>query len=327
MIGLRLNQQENEKEDLFEMTKMSKTKLKRIFEPDPRIELIQQESFYEYNQAFDFWQKLMILMRQPRTKTKIKGYLLTGAPDSGKSTLVRQFEYEYLENVEGGHEKDIMIFNVPQGVGAVQVFAHLCRELGIPDIPKNSSRRPITDFVVKAAAKLKQDKKLLIVDEFQNLYEVPGTQRKRIISAFNQLINLSRIPIVLVGVTGVETILKNIDDDTSDLKGTFSSRFPEFRLKKWKFNEEFAGLVMSIYNDLHFRSNDDSSPFYADNEILETIIELTHGLLGGIIHLLKETAIKIIREGISEKITLKILLETARELGIIPQNAQVRKDQ
>src|SRR5271157_4264683 len=216
-----------------------------IFNPDDRIAAIQRECFYEFEEAFKLWKKLLILMNQPRTKTKTKGLLFTAPPDSGKSTLVRQFHFEYVQNVPGAQEEDIIIFNVPQGVGAVQVFAQLCRELGIPDIPRNPRNDPVTYYVTKAAAKLRQDHRLLIVDEFQDLSEVSGPLRKRIISAFNQLINASRIPVVLVGITGANSILRDIEDDQSNLKGTFSSRFPEFSLTPWQDNEEFQGLLVS----------------------------------------------------------------------------------
>ncbi|NVM54052.1 MAG: TniB family NTP-binding protein [Candidatus Helarchaeota archaeon] len=284
------------------------------FDLDSRIKYTQKEYFYEYNQAFEFWNKIMILMMQPKTKTKIKGLLLTGAPDSGKSTLVQQFQYEYLQNVRGAQERDIVLFNVPQGVGARQVFAQLCRKLNIPDIPNNPRNDPVTHFIVKSANKLKQDHKLLIVDEFQNLYEVQGGLRKKIISSFNQLINESRIPIVLVGVTGVNDILRSIENDLSNLKGTFSSRFPEYKLSRWEDNEEFQGLLKSLYEDLHLNPEGTPSFFYYNDEIREKIIEYSQGLLGRIITLLKETAIKIFCDKLPEKITPEILKETAIDL-------------
>ncbi|MHA1129424.1 MAG: TniB family NTP-binding protein, partial [Candidatus Helarchaeota archaeon] len=237
-----------------------------VFDLDERIDLVQRELFYEFAQAFEFWNKLIILMKQPKTKTKTKGLLLSGEPDSGKSTLIQQFKHEYNSNLRGVNQDDVRIFRVPQGVGAVQVFAQLCRELSIPDIPANPRNYPITHFVEKASVKLFQDVKLLIVDEFQNLYEIQANLRKKVISAFNQLINGSRIPIVLVGVTGVNNILQNIDNDQSKLKGTFSSRFPEYKLKRWTDNEQFQGLLISIYDDLHLNPESQDLPFYKSDE-------------------------------------------------------------
>ncbi|MFX1297308.1 MAG: TniB family NTP-binding protein [Promethearchaeota archaeon] len=291
---------------------------KRIFEPDTRIDLIQREYYYEFNEGFNYWNKVILLMKQPPTKTKIMGLLLTGEPSSGKSTLNQQFSFEYLQNVKDAKENDIVIFNVPQGVGAVQVFAQLCRELKIPDIPPNPRNYPITYFVLKAAAKLREGHRLLIVDEFQNLYEVQGVQRKKIMSSFNQLINASRIPIVLVGTPEVHEILYDkFDQDISNLKGTFSSRFPEFALKRWKDNDEFRGILVSVYEDLHLCPSNDSPPFYTKKKIREKILVYTEGLLGKIITLLKETAMKIISEQLPEEITLELLGQIAVELEYI----------
>ena len=291
--------------------------LKKVFNPDPRIQEIQSELFYEFKQALQFWNQLMVLMQQSRTKTKIKGLLFTSPPDSGKSTLVNQFQYEYSKNVPDASANDIFIFSVPQGVGAVHVFAQLCRELGIPDIPVNPRNYPITHFVKKAAAKLAQDHKLLIIDEFQNLMEIPGVLRKKILSSLNQLNNNCRIPIVIVGLTGNDKMLNEIEEDVSDLKETFGSRFIEFTLDPWTDNDEFKGLLATINEDLHLNTEDNNPPFYMNNIIREKIIVYTQGLLGRIVTLLKTTAVKIIEEGLSEKITLDILEKVARYLKYI----------
>ncbi len=298
----------------------------KIFNPDGRIAAIQRESFYESGDGFKLWNKFVILINQSRTKTKIKGLLFTGPPDSGKSTLVWQFDFEYVQNVPGAQEGDVVIFNVPQGVGAVQVFAQLCRELGIPDIPRNPRNDPITYYVMKAAAKLRQDHRLLIVDELQNLSEISGPLRKKIISAFNQLINASRIPIVLVGLTGVDTLLRDIEDDQSNLRGTFSSRFPEFSLSRWQDNEEFQGLLVTVEPDLHLSPREPVCPFYEDDQIRAFILKVSRGRLGRIVTLLKETAMKIILEGHPEVITLPLLEETARELKYFPRSTNVEDD-
>lgn len=263
-----------------------------------------------------FWRLVLILMKQPRNKTKINGALLTGDPSAGKSTLIRQMIVIFKENVTGFRVQDIEIFSVPQGVGPVMVFAQLCKSLGIPDIPLNPRNYSLTYFILKAAAKLKQDRRLLIIDEFQNLYEIPGVQRKRVISALNQLINQSRIPIVLVGVTGVDDILKNIEDDDSNLKGTFSSRFPEFKLKKWEnpSDTEYISILMSIWEDCHLHPGENQKRFYSDEIIRNQIIQITDGLLGKIVLLLKRIAVNLISNGQPEIITTDQLITTAKEL-------------
>lgn len=295
---------------------MSDKALKTYLTLDSRIELIQRELFYHFKQAWAFWRLVLILMKQPRNKTKINGALLTGDPSAGKSTLIRQMIVIFKENVIGFRVQDIEIFSVPQGVGPVMVFAQLCKSLGIPDIPSNPKNYSITYFILKAAAKLKQDRRLLIIDEFQNLYEIPGVQRKRVISALNQLINQSRIPIILVGVTGVDDILKNIEDDDSNLKGTFSSRFPEFQLRKWEdpSETEYISILMSIWEDCHLRPSEDQMRFYSNETIRNQILQLTDGLLGKIVLLIKRIAVNLISNGQPEIITTDQLIVAAKEL-------------
>ena len=302
----------------------SKKQLHEFLALDSRIDRIQKETFYEYSQARIIWRKCLILMKQPLNKPKTRGMLFTGDPDGGKSTVTRQFIPVCSHNVPNIRQTDIELYSIPPRLHSKGVMAKLCKNLGIPDIPINYKKNDTHYYIKKAAAKLRTDRRILIIDEFQNLFEISSESRREILSSFNALINYSRIPIVLVGVTGVDEILKNIEDDTSNLRGTFSSRFPEFKLRKWldKDEEEFCAILMNLYNDLHLQLPPSRKPFYVDNQIRESIIELTDGLLGRIIHLIKETAIQIIFNELQETITTDLLIQTAEELELIDWNVK-----
>ena len=290
-----------------------------ILEIDSRINLIQKENFYYTNQIVKFYRKFMILMGQQNSKSKIKGLLVTGEPDAGKSTAVKQFFTVYHSNIKNPGKRDIFYFEIPPRQASKTVLATLCRELGIPDIPRieKGTSYTTTLFLSKAAAKLRSDVKLLIIDEFQNLFHLTHERRTEILENFNSLINKSHIHIILVGVAGVDSILKNIDDDKGNLRGTFSSRFPEFKIKKFEDGIEFAKILMALNNDMLFKRIDSVDPFYKNDEIRETILRLTNGLLVKIIELLKQTAIKIIEDGLEEKITVEILEETAKDMEMV----------
>ena len=95
------------------------------------------------------------------------------------------------------------------------------------------------------------------------------------------------------------------------------------KLKKWTEIDdlEYIGMLKSIYEDLYLRP-EDSDLYYEDDDILDEILELTDGLLGKIIWLLRDTATKIIEEGHVDKergeiITIDLLRETAAELEMI----------
>ncbi len=261
----------------------------------------------------------MLQVDHASPKPKVMGSLLTGNPHSGKTTAVRQFKKAYLDNVEGALPRDILIFQIPSRARLKGVMGKMGRQLKIPDIPPNPGKNyPTYVLVEQVARKLWKDgTKLVIVDEFQKLFELPGESRVEILSGFNDLLNESHVPIVLVGVVGVDRILDlAYHEDESNLKGSFCSRFPEFRLHPWRnsFDIHYVELLKTIFEDCGFQGRRGTPPFYKSDGIREQILQLTGGLTGKIIHLIKWAARQIIRKGYADEITPDLLDETVRLL-------------
>ena len=99
--------------------------METILALDSRIKLIQRENFYYTNQIKDLYRKFMVLMEQEKSKSKIKGLLVTGEPDAGKSTAVRQFYTVYHTNIENAGKKDIFYFEIPPRQASKTVLATL----------------------------------------------------------------------------------------------------------------------------------------------------------------------------------------------------------
>lgn len=280
-----------------------------------RLDDCLSEKYIHTPQNVKLWWLLEDLMRQVNPKSpkpKVMGSLVTGMPHSGKTTAARQFRKGYLANVKGAKRTDIVIFQIPSDPGIKDVVSKLGRELRIPDIPEKPEKRyPVYLLVEKIARKLRIDgTKLLIIDEFQNLSDISGKSRIAILSGFNDLLNESHVPIILVGVSGVDEIL-DLDhyEDRSNLNGTFCSRFPEFRVQPWKdpHNEIYGGLLRTIYEDCKLRLPARTQPFYINDDLREKILEITGGLTGKIIHIIKWTARHLIRNHLPEIITSEIL--------------------
>lgn len=285
-----------------------------------RLKALLVEKYIHTPQNAELWCLLEDLMYQvsPRSpKPKVMGCLITGEPHSGKTTAVRQFKKAYLENVPEARDNDIFLFQIPSRARLKGVLTKMGCQLKIPDIPPNPKRGyPTFILTEKIAAKLwKNEVKLVIIDEFQKLFELPGESRIEILSGFNDLVNESHIPIILVGVTGVDRILDvgQYDADESNLKGTFCSRFSEFHLAAWKEpnNPQFASLLKIISEDCGFITPK-SKPFYSHEGLREWLIEVTGGLTGKIIYLIKWAARYIIRNDLPERITKKILAEVLK---------------
>ena len=267
------------------------------------VQSILIEKYIHTPRNVELWSWLVDLTLQvdhASPKPKVMGCLLTGKPHSGKTTAVRQFKRAYLKNMNGARDKDIVLFQLPSRARLKGVMIKLARQLRIPDIPKSSRTYHATyDLIEKVAKKLWNDNtKLVIIDEFQHLFELSGESRVEILSGFNDLVNESHVPIVLVGVDGVDKILDlDYHDDESNLRGTFSSRFPEFNLRPWNDPNEiaFVEFVYTIYNSCGLPSHEGNDTFLDDFRVRKRIIEMTEGLTGKIIHLIKWTARYMVR--------------------------------
>lgn len=281
---------------------------------DDRIEKINEQKFYYTNQLKELYRNLLIKMMQPKNKTKIKGILITGKPDAGKTTGINQFKVVYTANMENAREEELLFFQVPPRLHAKGVFHKLCQELKIADIPQASGKNTSIYYVDKAAKKIGDWYKALFIDEIQNLFLLSGESRTEILELFNRLINVARIPIFLVGVEGVHEILFRLEHDVADLKGTFSSRFPEFKLRPFtkSHDDELLSLLISIDSDLHLEHSDHQ--WYKNDIIRKEILSLTNGLIGKIVELMRHTAINAIESGINV-INIDIIRKTGFEMG------------
>lgn len=270
-----------------------------------------------------FLDDLMLQVNQESPRPKVMGVLWTGQPDAGKSTSVRQYMKSYLDNVHDAKRTDILYHQIFGRSKLKGELARLCRQtLRIPDVPDNPGRKyPTYLLVEKAAYKLKQNKtKLLIIDELQKLFKLSENERIDILEAWNDILNASHVPIVLVGVEGVDEIL-DMDkyttyEDKADLRRTFCSRFVPKVLNPWEdpYDKDYVNFLLTISEEVCQLQSKNGKSFYKDDEIREKIIMLTRGLTGKIIDLLKWTSRKIVRSQLPDEITVELLIETAEEL-------------
>lgn len=281
-----------------------------------RINYLFTERYIHTPQNAELWCLLEDLMFQvcfSNPKPKVMGCLVTGEPHSGKTTAVRQFKKAYLENVLEAKPNDVFFFQIPSRARLKGVLTQMGRQLKILDIPANPKRGyPTYILTEKVAAKLWKNRvKLVIIDEFQMLFELSGESRIEILSGFNDLVNQSHIPIILVGVAGVNRILdvKKYHSDEANLRGTFCSRFSEFPLLAWDdpHSDDFCALLMTLNEHCNLHPSTDILPFYTDDKIREWILKESEGLTGKIVYLIKWAVRYIIRSELPEHITMEVL--------------------
>ncbi len=289
-----------------------------------RLESLLMEKYVHTPKNNELWCLLMDLMFQispSNIKPKVMGCLITGDPHSGKTTAVRQFKKAYLENVPKAQDNDIFLFQIPSRAKLKGVLTKMGGQLKIPDISPNTRYEyPTYILVEKVSSKLRKDGvKLVIMDEFQKLFELPGENRIEILSGFNDLVNESHIPIILVGIAGVDRILDvgKYDNDESNLRGTFCSRFMEFKLEPWKDpnDPQFVAFLQAILRDCGFSAESRSS-FFAQEENRNWLIDVTGGLTGKIIQLIKWAARYAIRNNLPEQMTKQIIEKGLEDIKV-----------
>lgn len=287
-----------------------------------RLKELLKEKYIHTPQNVDLWCLLEDLMYQvcpTSPKPKVMGAIVIGDSHSGKTTAVRQFIKAYLANVPDAQDNDVFYFEIPVRAHLKGMMTQMCQDLKIPDvIPYTKGGYPTYTLIDKVAKKLwKNHTKLVVIDEFQNLFLVSGENRAEILSGFNELANKSHIPIVLVGLDGIDEILKikTYFADLTNLRATFSSRFSEFHFKTWtdSDNPNYGALLKVIYEICHLTECGES-PFYTKPEIRDWILEATDGLTGKIIHLIKQATRYIIRHDLPEILTLDILKNALAEI-------------
>jgi hypothetical protein len=264
----------------------------------------------------EFWELLEDLMLQvdPVSVTyKVDSCYLVAPPHAGKTTCVKQFRINYIRN-ERVDSKTIRYFELKTREWLKGMLIDLAMELKVPDVRENC--RLSTPFMIKKiAAKLKKDgTELLIIDEFQyvlKMGEVQGEQEiLDVLAAFNCLSNLSNIPVVLVGINGIEKILAldNMPDPT-DIKGSFSTRYEEYRFRYWNDpdDDDYLSFLVTLHDQLKFRPPDGISPFYEDYETRKLLLELTKSHIGKIVKAVLWSARYVIRKELDEIITRELL--------------------
>lgn len=209
----------------------------------------------------------------------------------------------------------------------------LGNHLKIPDLPLDGKMHinhfPTYALIEKISRKLVNDKtKLLIIDEFQNLFELSYENRREILGGFNDMINMTHIPIVLVGTNCISEILDElvIYEDRSDLRKTFRSRFGIFEFKPWdkgKIKEDEIGEEIEIrfdpdfLNFYHTVCTEFKVPTLTDPDDLNLIIEMSDGLTGKIIFLIHLAAVNWIEEREKEPFSIKTIKKALLEIQIM----------
>lgn len=258
---------------------------------EERIKKVEQQVWIPYAQASQIIEELDHLINFPK-RDRMPNLLIVGNTNNGKTTILNRFKSMY-PNEAGvrGNIIPIIHFQAPIAPSHSALYEKILDFLKVPYGASDSASKK--EYQVSNILK-DIETRMLIIDEFQDIFHGDARQQKKFLAAVKHLANQLQIPIVAAGVGEVQRVL------AADPQ--MANRFEPMRLEKWKLNEDFARLVMSLEKTLPLRK-----PSYLHSrETLMKLYELSGGILGELITVIQRAAVKAIQEG-TEQIDMKTL--------------------
>ena len=260
---------------------------------EERIQAIKAGFWIPYDRAKETLARMEELLVHPPIE-RMPNLMIIGASNNGKTQILTHFmaAHPIDPNPEGDAAvAPVILVDAPP----TPDFGDLCVRI------LDAIKAPYKE-TASAADRLRTVKKILalvgtrmlLIDEIHNMLTGGPVKQREFRNALKDLGNGLRIPLVAAGIEESYTVFSTDPQ--------LSNRFnPEF-LPRWGLDQETGRLLNSMELRLPLRRPSNlKAP-----ELLQKIVFMSEGLIGEIHALVKEAAIKAIRDG-TECITLEIL--------------------
>ena len=259
---------------------------------EERLLFILREKWFSYPLAQDILKELEFHLKHPK-KNRMRGRLITGGTNNGKTSIINKFIREHLP-YDNEEVKIIPVISVtaPESSNPSDLYGNILHKLGMP--------YRSTDKVTKKRENVEKtfsmcQISMLIIDELHNILVAPIPKQKAFMVALKNLSNEMMIPIILVGTADA---LHAINTDSQ-----ISNRFTPLIVPKWQYCRDFLALLASIEKTLPLKNR---SNMATSKEISNYILDNSEGYIGEIIDLINSAAQYAIENKI-EKITIQSL--------------------
>ena len=264
-----------------------------------RITFIKSKKYIRYQKEMMIDEKLEDLLLEP-IKPRMPCLLIVGSSNNGKTSLVTRF-FEKHPPTDGFDAEAFPVVYVvsPSNADYGSLYDKIFGALNIPFRKSDSlsqKERDLQYYFKRAGTKM------LIIDEIHSISGGTASKQRQYMNAIKNLNNELEIPIVLVGT---KDALNVTSTDTQ-----ISSRFKPMFLTLWSMDDEFDALIYGLERSLPLKK---PSKLLEDDKVLEKILTLSEGLIGEIVEIISEAAIKAIRTG-----TERIGIKEIKALNYIP---------
>lgn len=245
-----------------------------------KIEKVQEQVWIPYPQAQNTMQELEDFFNYPK-KERMPNLLIVGDTNNGKSTILNKFASKYPLYTNIRNYWHVIKISAPISPSNNALYEKILDEIRTPYNSHDSA--VAKEYQVLRSLK-SLDTKLLIIDEFQDIFHGDIRQQKKFLTAIKHLGNDLKIPIVAAGVWEVQSVL-SADPQTSNRFETV------IKLDRWKPDKSFAQLIFSFERTLPFR---EPSNLYK-GESFKLLYKLSEGYIGELSRIIEKAAVYAIR--------------------------------
>ena len=262
-------------------------------DPEARILAIQKRSWIGYPRAQAIRQQLDDLLNHPKVP-RMPNLAIIGETNNGKSSILESFYRRHQPPDDPNIDRTplpILMVDTPPEPDEGRLYRHMLRHLFA-----TVGRREPSDLLFDRLKVLLRhlETQMVVLDEFNRAVARTQVKQRRFLNALRLMGNDLRLPIV---VAGTPETLAALQSDPQ-----LANRFEPAFLPKWKLDSDYARLLMSVEKGFALQNPSD----LAHPKFAQRLLDLSEGILGETMELLRRLAIRAIRSG-EEQITPEML--------------------
>jgi hypothetical protein len=250
---------------------------------EERLQTIHRDRWVTYDRANRFLKVFETLLALPRT-TRMPSIAIYADSGMGKTMLMEKFRRDHPPRFnfnEGREVAPVLATQMASRPTERRFYGQLLHAIGVPF----GSRSTLVDLEIQALRNLKRmEVKILLIDEVHNILAGTAAEQRIILNLLRYLSNELRLSLVCLGVGEAREAI------SGDVQ--LARRFEELPLPRWRGNEEFQELILTIVRNLTLQRPSVLSP-----RSLRRVLQATDGITAKIFRLFNDLAIEAIRSG------------------------------
>ena len=268
---------------------------------EKRIFTIQKVRWISYTKTNEVLKILDGILKFPRTH-RTPNLLIIGDTNNGKTLIGRKFEalhparfIEASEEVTGTIYqkivKEVFMIQCPPVPNEKRLYISILDRLQVPY--KYTGR--IEYFQSAALGGMRRlQVKVLILDEIHHILTGSPAKQREFLNVLKFISNELDLSIVGIGTKDAFYVI-NSDEQ-------LANRFEKVILSKWKYDTDYLRLLATLESHIQLKKSSE----LIEQQLALKILEMSEGLIGEIVSIVKKAAVYAIETG-EEKITIRTL--------------------